>query len=52
MVSSFMLGLSLVLYYSAANAIFLTRSGIQKLPYVYIVNGFLVISWSSSSAAG
>jgi len=43
MVSSFMLGLSLVLYYSAANAIFLTRSGIQKLPYVYIVNGFLVI---------
>jgi hypothetical protein len=43
MVSSFMLGLSLVLYYAAANAIFLTRSGIQKLPYVYIVNGFLVI---------
>jgi hypothetical protein len=45
MVSSFMLGLSLVLYYSAANAIFLTRSGIQKLPYVYIVNGFLVIAF-------
>jgi Cyclic nucleotide-binding domain/TLC ATP/ADP transporter len=43
MVSSFLLGLSLVFYYSAANAIFLTRSGIQKLPYVYIVNGFLVI---------
>ena len=45
MVSSFMLGLSLVLYYSASNAIFLTRSGIQKLPYVYIVNGFLVIAF-------
>ncbi len=43
MVGSFLLGLSLVFYYSAANAIFLTRSGIQKLPYVYIVNGFLVI---------
>ena len=43
LVGSFLLGLSLVLYYSAANAIFLTRSGIQKLPYVYIVNGFLVI---------
>ncbi len=45
LVSSFMLGLSLILYYSAANAIFLTRSGIQKLPYVYIVNGFLVIAF-------
>jgi hypothetical protein len=46
-VSSFLLGLSLVLYYSASNAIFLTRSGIQKLPYVYIVNGFLVIAFGA-----
>ena len=45
MVSSFLLGVSLVLYYSASNAIFLTRDGIQKLPYVYIVNGFLVIAF-------
>ena len=45
MVSSFLLGLSLVLYYSASNAIFLTRYGVQKLPYVYIVNGFLVIAF-------
>jgi hypothetical protein len=45
LVGSFLLGLSLVFYYSAANAIFLTRSGIQKLPYVYIVNGFLVIAF-------
>ncbi|HXW80046.1 MAG TPA: hypothetical protein VEJ84_11145, partial [Acidimicrobiales bacterium] len=45
MVSSFMLGMSLVLYYSASNAIFLTRDGIAKLPYVYIVNGFLVIAF-------
>ena len=45
LVGSFLLGLCLVLYYSAANAIFLTRSGIQKLPYVYIVNGFLVIAF-------
>jgi len=43
MVSSFLLGMSLVLFYSASNAIFLTRYGIAKLPYVYIVNGFLVI---------
>ena len=45
MISSFLLGLSLVLYYSASNAIFLTRYGVQKLPYVYIVNGFLVIAF-------
>ena len=45
MVSSFLLGVSLVLYYSASNAIFLTRYGVQKLPYVYIVNGFLVIAF-------
>jgi hypothetical protein len=45
MVSSFVLGMSLVLYYSASNAIFLTRYGIDKLPYVYIVNGFLVIAF-------
>jgi hypothetical protein len=45
MVSSFLLGVSLVLYYSASNAIFLTHDGIQKLPYVYIVNGFLVIAF-------
>ena len=50
MVSSFLLGLSLVLYYSASNAIFLTRSGIQKLPYVYIVNGFLVIAFGAGLA--
>ncbi len=43
MVSSFLLGMTLVLYYSASNAIFLTRYGITKLPYVYIANGFLVI---------
>jgi hypothetical protein len=47
LVSSFLLGLSLVLYYSASNAIFLTHSGIQKLPYVYIVNGFLVIAFGA-----
>lgn len=45
MVSSFLLGVSLVFYYSASNAIFLTRYGVQKLPYVYIVNGFLVIAF-------
>ena len=45
MVSSFLLGMALVLYYSASNAIFLTRYGIAKLPYVYIVNGFLVIAF-------
>jgi Cyclic nucleotide-binding domain len=50
MVSSFLLGLSLVLYYSASNAIFLTRYGIQKLPYVYIVNGFLVIVFGAGLA--
>ncbi|MDA8296864.1 MAG: cyclic nucleotide-binding domain-containing protein [Actinomycetota bacterium] len=43
MVSSFLLGMSLVLYYSASNAIFLTHYGIAKLPYVYIVNGVLVV---------
>jgi Cyclic nucleotide-binding domain len=50
LVSSFLLGLSLVLYYAASNAIFLTRSGIQKLPYVYIVNGFLVIAFGAGLA--
>jgi hypothetical protein len=45
MVSSFLLGVSLVFYYSASNAIFLTSYGVQKLPYVYIVNGFLVIAF-------
>ena len=45
MFSSFLLGVSLVFYYSASNAIFLTRYGVQKLPYVYIVNGFLVIAF-------
>ena len=45
MASSFVLGMSLVLYYSASNAIFLTRYGIAKLPYVYIVNGLLVIAF-------
>ncbi len=45
MVSSFLLGVSLVFYYSASNAIFLTLYGVQKLPYVYIVNGFLVIAF-------
>jgi hypothetical protein len=45
MVGSLLLGASLVLYYSASNAIFLTRYGIQKLPYVYIVNGVLVIAF-------
>jgi len=45
MASSFLLGMSLVLYYSASNAIFLTRYGIASLPYVYIVNGFLVIAF-------
>jgi hypothetical protein len=45
MVSSFLLGVSLVLYYSASNAIFLTRYGFVELPYVYIVNGLLVIAF-------
>jgi hypothetical protein len=45
MTSSFLLGVSLVLFYSGSNAIFLTRYGIAKLPYVYIVNGLLVIAF-------
>lgn len=50
MVSSFLLGISLVLYYSASNAIFLTRYGVQKLPYVYIVNGLIVIAFGAGLA--
>jgi hypothetical protein len=50
MVSSFLLGTSIVLYYSASNAIFLTRYGVQELPYVYIVNGFIVIAFGAGLA--
>lgn len=50
MASSFLLGMTLVLYYSASNAIFLTRYGIAKLPYVYIINGFLVVIFGAAVA--
>ena len=51
MICSLLLGASLVLYYSASNAIFLTEYGVQKLPYVYIVNGLLVILFGLGWAA-
>jgi hypothetical protein len=51
MIGSLLLGASLILYYSASNAIFLTEYGVQKLPYVYIVNGLLVIAFGLGWAA-
>jgi hypothetical protein len=51
MIGSMLLGASLILYYTASNAIFLTEYGVQELPYVYIVNGLLVIAFGLGWAA-
>ena len=41
--ASFLLGMALVLFYGAGNAVFLTRFEITALPWVYIVNAVVVI---------
>jgi len=41
--AAFLLGAGLVVFYSSANAIFLTRYDIGALPWVYIVNAAVVI---------
>ena len=55
--ASFLLGLALVLFYGAGNAVFLTRFDVTALPWVYIVNAVVVIvvgltygAWSAARA--
>lgn len=49
--ASFLLGAGLVLFYSASNAIFLTRYDIEALPWVYIVNAAVVIAVGGAYSA-
>lgn len=46
-ISSFFLGIALVLYYTASNAIFLTVYEISALPYMYILNAVITIAFGA-----